>query len=124
MATERPTRMKGRGRWREVSKPFYGDVALGNGTQYKIGCWITERNELFVGVEGKGCYTFPRWTHPSYVKEKLGLRFDGDAKNFADFINHQLGGIAEDYEEEGEYQDQFCGEVAAYARSTNSDPPL
>lgn len=84
----RPNRL---GQFPKLLLPFYGDVSLGNGTQYKIGMFICPNGRLFVGVENKGAYTFGSWCHHSYAKEKLNLRFEGDARNIADLINCQLG---------------------------------
>lgn len=65
-------------------------VALGNMTQYEIAV-MRSKPSLFVGIVGKGCYTFgPFLAHPSYVQEKLEI-LEGDANNMADFINSQYG---------------------------------
>lgn len=98
-----------RGLWlkKDFTNPYYGDLSLGNGTQYKVGIFMY-KGRLFVGVERKGAYTFGGWCHWTYAQEKLNLMV-ADAKNFADFINTQLGdtdkpqGIYEPYFCEGEF---------------------
>jgi hypothetical protein len=75
------------------SETSYVRVALGNGTAYNIGMmWVEEDGEtvLFFGLIDKGAYTFSRFVHWTYAKEKLGL-LGWDAQNLADFINRQLG---------------------------------
>lgn len=75
--------------WQLLELPFYGDIALGNGTAYRIYLSELSNARLFVGIESRGCYTFSRFVHYSYAMEKLNL-FESDARNFADFINTQL----------------------------------
>lgn len=65
------------------------DVALGNGTQFRIGIVPSFAGSIMVGVIGRGCYEFTHHVHASYVAEKLNL-MDGDAANMADFINDNL----------------------------------
>ncbi len=98
------------GKFPKLDLPFYGDVSLGNSTQYKVGMFKTVSGRLFVGVEGKPCYTFGNWCHYSYAAEKLGLRFEGDARNIADFINSQLGHdlSAEGEKCQGTYDTKLC----------------
>lgn len=64
------------------------NIALGNMTQYPIAVMRTEGGRLFIGVEGKGCYSFATPVDPGYVEEKLNVRL-GDAENVADFVNCQ-----------------------------------
>lgn len=104
-------RPNSQGQFPQVNTPFYGDVSLGNSTQYKIGIFRCVNGRLFVGVEGRGCYTFGNWCHYSYAAEKLNLKFEGDARNIADFINCQLGHPLE-FEDrvcQGKYDDNMCG---------------
>ena len=100
--SERPNRQ---GKFNIVSTPFYGDVSLGNFTQYKVGIFRCANRRLFVGVEGNGAYTFEGWCHYGYVAEKLGLKFEGDARNMADFINCQLG---IEHKQQGTYDSSLC----------------
>lgn len=66
------------------------EVALGNMSQFRIAV-MRSAPHLFIGIEGKGCYTFgPFIAHPAYVQEKLKI-MEGDANNVADFINSQYG---------------------------------
>lgn len=78
--------------WRVVVHPykhFYGEVSLGNMTQYKIFAYYVTPSRLFVGIEGRGCYRFDGFVHMSYAMEKLNLLY-GDAANVSDWINYQL----------------------------------
>ena len=76
--------------WVDLTKPFHGAVALGNMTQYNISAFY-DGSELVVSVEGKGSYSFSRFVHYSYAMEKLGIKYEIDARNFSDWINTQLG---------------------------------
>jgi hypothetical protein len=64
-------------------------LALGNMTQYEVlvhtvGEWIV------VAVLERGAYEFDGYAHWAYVMEKVGIKFEADARNLADFINDQL----------------------------------
>ena len=93
-------------RWNRVEIPFFGSVALGNMTQWRVMA-VRHAQWLHVGVESKGYYMFDSAVHWGYVKEKLNIQFEGDARNIADWINRQLG---LDIETQGDYRDSFCGE--------------
>ena len=72
------------------------DLALGNGTQFRIVISYPRGCHLYVGIVGKGCYNFRLPAHPGYVMDKLKLApFKGDAANLCDFINDQLDWPAE-----------------------------
>lgn len=78
---------------RPCAESIFRRVALGNGTAYTVGAqWVMEdgENVLLVSVIDKGAYTFSRFIHWTYAKEKLNL-LDWDAQNLADFLNRQLG---------------------------------
>jgi len=92
-------------RWDKVDLPFYGDVSLGNGSQYRISIFnIPDKTGIVFGIENKGCYTFSRYVHWTYAHEKLNLHKE-DAKNIADFINAQLDVVSDD---QGVYLDKYC----------------
>jgi len=81
-------------------------VALGNGTQHQI----IKYQDVY-GVLGKGCYEFSHFAHAGYVQQKLGFgSYEGDAANFADFINDQLGVGAE---RQGWYYEDLCEKEVA-----------
>ena len=90
----RPTeRANGQRLFRKVSLPFFGPVALGNGTQFIIAASVLPLaggDVLSVSVEGWGSYTFGHFIAATYAAEKLGLLV-GDGANVADWINDQLG---------------------------------
>jgi hypothetical protein len=65
-------------------------LSLGNMTAFTV-CLTQGPYGLFVGIEGHGAYPFATYPHPGYVKQKLGIRYEGDANNFADFLADQLG---------------------------------
>lgn len=98
---------KKNGKWvfEPVELPFYGDVSLANGTQFRVGVFAVPRSasRIFVGVEGRGAYTFGSFVHPSYVSEKFNLP-DSDANAMANFINAQLGFFEKQF---GEIQERF-----------------
>jgi len=111
MNTVRPTI---EGKFPKLSLPFYGDVSLGNYTQYKVALMQTPNNRLFVGIECRGSYTFQNWCHWEYAGEKLGLESNSDAANIADFINSQLGHQLE-FEGrlyQGRYEQSLCDNPA------------
>mgnify|MGYP007064306531 CR=1 FL=1 len=78
----------------ELELPFYGRVSLANGTEFTVGVFCIRQGKqvgrIFVGVEGKGAYTFSANSLPSYVAEKLGLG-ETDSRSMADFISGQYG---------------------------------
>ena len=82
-------KVNGKYQYPKLAMPFYGDVSLGNMTQFKVFVMMVDER-LALGVEGKGFYTFYGFTHPSYVYEKLNV-YVSDAKSIADFINAQFG---------------------------------
>lgn len=93
-------------RWNIVETPFYARLCLGNATCFQVfAAWI-DGARLFVGVEGQGAYTFGRYAHFTYVKEKLNVT-SSDARALADWINTQLG-IRHPTDEQGAYDDQYC----------------
>lgn len=83
----------------------YFNLALGNSTMFRVGVLLTEEGGIFIGVEGKGAYTFGHFAHWTYVAEKLKLA-EGDARNLADFINAQLHDEA--FEIQGTYEANLC----------------
>ncbi len=88
-------------------RPFYGQVALGNATQWNIfACWYYRSTGkwLFVGVEGRGCYSFNSFVHGDYIMEKMNI-FGTDTVNLADWINAQLH--FGEFKEQGQYDEQF-----------------
>jgi hypothetical protein len=98
-------------RFDKVELPFYGDVSLGNGTQYKISMFrippgLPHSGRLQVSIENKGAYTFNSFVHFTYAMEKLGLKCPSDARAVADFINAQL---EDKYstEDQGTYDPQY-----------------
>jgi hypothetical protein len=93
--------------WQTINElmPFYGEIALGNATQYTIAAFWFTPGDLFVAIEGKGAYSFSNFVDWSYAAEKLGLEFESDARNFSDWINTQLGLIGD--KNQGEYRDSL-----------------
>lgn len=87
--------------------PFYGAVALGNSTQYRMGVLKTVKG-LFIGIEGRGAYEFQSFAHKSYVQQKLNLEFEGDAANVADLVNYLLGIHDEKTLPQGRYDEKLC----------------
>jgi hypothetical protein len=85
--------------------PFYGDISLGNWTQYKVAMFETDSDGLFVGIEGRGCYTFAHQVHWQYVSEKLKIG-EADARNVADLINDQFADDAA--QRQGRYEERLC----------------
>lgn len=80
------------------------NLALGNMTMFQIG-FIHDTDFFFIGVCGKGAYTFTHFAHWAYVAEKLKL-MEGDARNLADFINTQI--IVDEFEKQGYYDKSCC----------------
>lgn len=91
-------------RWEVIILPFYGQIDLGNFTQFTIGMFSTLEGRIFIGVEGHGAYTFAHFVHWSYAVEKLKL-LESDARNLSDFINAQLYC---NEKEQGYYQTDLC----------------
>lgn len=94
-----------------LDRPFRGDIALGNGSQFTFTILNTDdypgmKDEgLFVSIDGRGAYSFKKFLHFEYVKEKLGLG-EADSRNVADLINslnhNQKGDL------QGHYQEDLC----------------
>lgn len=83
-------------------------VALGNGTQHRIGV-VSTANEVWIGVEGWGFYPFNHFVQASYVNEKIFQgKWLGDAKNLADFINCQLMPFEAITQIQGRYSPDLC----------------
>ncbi len=87
----------------------YTEVAIGNGTQYKIAL-LTTLNGVFVGINDRGAAEFTGYVIWEYVKEKLALKWNSDARHVADFVNDQLGFKQP---RQGAYNAAFCEETAA-----------
>jgi hypothetical protein len=66
--------------------PTKETVKLGNGTALTIAAWLTD-GTLHVAIELHGYYSFTHCAHYSYVMEKLGIKYEADAKVVADAIN-------------------------------------
>ena len=90
------------------SQPFYGEIALGNVTMFKVGMFFSG-TKLFIGIEGASAWAFESvWgaiVDGDYVAKQLDIRLS-DAYNIADLINAQLG---DNFAEQGNYQDELCG---------------
>lgn len=80
------------------------EVALGNGSQFRLAVFWPESGGLFCGIVGKGCYLFPHPPHPEYVREKMGV-LEVDAENLADFIACQFGEAPQPF---GHYNPRLC----------------
>lgn len=80
------------------------EVALGNGSQFRVAMFWPESGGFFCGVVGEGCYLFSHPPHPTYVREKMGL-LEGDAANLADFIACQFGEAPQPF---GHYNPDLC----------------
>lgn len=102
----------GKNRWRKVALPFYGRVALGNGTMLRIGMvqiWDEEdgravKDGIFLGVDDGRAYVFHTYASKNYVEEKMKM-LGWDAANLTDFINAQLENGASPI---GQYLDECC----------------
>ena len=99
---------KGSPRWEKINIseiPSVYWLNLGNTTQFKIITFIT-KDELFLGVERRGCYFFTKDSdnYPGYVAEKLNLN-STDASNITDWLNVQLGHKLREF---GFYYDSCC----------------
>jgi hypothetical protein len=99
----RPTK---EGKWPILGNgaPFRGQVALGNMTQYKMTLWHCE-DGLVIAIDERGAYSFNSYSHWAYVQDKLGLKYEGDARNIADLINDQFRELCD---RQGEYNPQLC----------------
>lgn len=98
-------------RWASVAEfggMFSGDIALGNGTIFRIVCGFTANRHFFLGVLGEFCWLFPagQKTIPADVMTFFALPW-GDCKNLSDFINSQLDGM-DPVEYQGEYIRAHC----------------
>lgn len=101
----RPKKTKGQ-RWSGISLPFYGEIALGNGTQWAFHIAAVNNGPLLVTIMGKGGYGFGSFAHPDYVGEKLGLPLQfNDRMNVADLINELLKIEAQEF---GQYYEDLC----------------
>jgi hypothetical protein len=81
------------------------NIALGNGTMFQVG-FIRNEGSFFIGIMGKGAYTFSHFAHWDYVANKLNL-LEGDARNLADFINTQVLAL-EGFNKQGYYNLDCC----------------
>ncbi len=87
---------------------FYGNVSLGNHTQFRVAAFLYGPG-IFIAVEGEGAYLFNGYTHFAYVMEKLRMDNAADARNLADFINAQLGlNLSPEVAPQGQYDESMC----------------
>jgi len=84
---------------------FYGDVALGNGTQWRVGAFKT-LSGIFIGIEGRGACLFQGPVTPVLVATYFRDMGSADAGNVADLINDQLDG--ERRPRYGRYESGLC----------------
>jgi hypothetical protein len=87
--------------------PFYGEIGLGNGTQFVVGAMFVAGG-FFVGIYHAGSFRFMGngdLLHWRYVGEKLDIA-ESDARAMADWISAQTGRAGP---EQGEYEEEFCG---------------
>lgn len=87
-----------------VVSPGVHEVALGNGSQFRVAVYPSGLISRFVGLPGEGCWLFHNAPHPTYVQEKMGI-LEGDAENLADFIACQFGEAPEPF---GHYNPHLC----------------
>lgn len=74
-----------------LETPFRGQVALGNGTQWRVQMLRSiNQNALAVQVSRYGLATFRRPARPTRVMERLSLPSTPDSRNMSDFINDQM----------------------------------
>ena len=106
--TVRPT---DQGKWPEIDLPYYGQVSLGNATQFRMMLNRLTDGKIHISIEGRGAYAFDAWVHVSYAMEKLGL-FEADAANVADLLNHLIPAPLDIVQ--GRYEPDLCasGEAA------------
>ena len=110
METVRPAKVGAGPRWEPLLQTknfYYGDIALGNGTQWRFGIFRTYNGELFVGIEGRGAYCFQSEVKAAYIKEKLNIPTLADAGNLADLINNELNATS-GAQEQGGYIFKYC----------------
>ena len=110
MKPYRPTRQ---GHFPQVIQEgkFYGEIALGNGTQFNCAMMKTEKG-IVVSVLDHGAYIFSGYVHFSYAMEKLRL-LEGDAKNVSDLINDQFA-FGTTRPRQGKYLQQFCADEKSH----------
>ena len=84
------------------------NLALGNMSMFQVG-FIRNEGSFFIGIMGKGAYTFSNFTHWSYVAEKIKLP-EADARNLADFINTQVL-ASEGFDKQGFYDLSCCTKI-------------
>ena len=87
-----------------VVAPGIHEVALGNGSQFRVAVYPSEEHGLFVGLPGEGCWLFHHAPHPTYTQNRMGL-LEGDAENLADFIACQFGEAPVPF---GHYNPHLC----------------
>ena len=92
----------------KLTLPFYGNVSLGNATMFKVYLSRLPDGFLLCAIVSRSAYPFQGYVHSSYAAEKLNL-YGADAKNFADFLNSQLG---MDVQMQGSYEAQYCAELS------------
>lgn len=98
----------------DLGASFWGSVALGNSTQHTFVLLVRDSSVLVVAYLGGGCYEFQGYAHWGYVMEKMGIQFEGDARNIADFINCQMDKAwlpQGKYVSQGSYIERFCEEM-------------
>ena len=103
-ASSSPIRPKQGGAFPHLLADGVHEVALGNGSQFRLAVFWPESGGLFCGVIGKGCYLFMHSPFPGYVAEKMGI-LEGDAENLADFIACQFGEAPQPF---GHYNPHLC----------------
>lgn len=92
------------------NESFFGQVALGNGTQLKVFATVKDGWHV-IAVLGFGAYQFEGYVHRDYVSEKLGIKNKADAANLADFINAQTT-TYRPRQIQGAYSAEFCEDLA------------
>lgn len=94
----------------EFGGRFSGEIALGNGTQFRIGCFFDAQRHFWVAIPGVGAWQFLAGQRTTWqtVQEVLALEHEGDARNLADFINTQIDDGLDDNEYAGSYERRFC----------------
>ena len=97
-------------------------VALGNMTQFEI-LKCGRGSAVFIGIIGKGCYSFTFNAHPSYVEEKLKV-MGGDAENLCDFINCQLRPDEDHEDYETKYPHNYIKKLCEPEDPMNQDTIL
>jgi hypothetical protein len=94
----------------EQGSRFSGQLCLGNGTQFHIGCFFDACRHFWVCIPKYGAWMFPAGQKTTWeeVRGVFGFASDEDAKNLTDFINSQLDGSLDEHEHVGTYHRQFC----------------